>query len=57
MADQSLRPVRRNLLYEEVVDRLREFIDVNELKPGDRLMAERDLAEQLGVSRTSVRQR
>jgi GntR family transcriptional repressor for pyruvate dehydrogenase complex len=57
VADQSLRPVRRNLLYEEVVDRLREFIDVNELKPGDRLMAERDLAEQLGVSRTSVRQR
>lgn len=56
MADQSLRPIRRSALYEEVVDRLREFIDVHELKPGDRLMPERELAEQLGVSRTSVRQ-
>ncbi|MFN8218248.1 MAG: FadR/GntR family transcriptional regulator [Solirubrobacterales bacterium] len=56
MAEPSLRPIRRSLLYEEVVERLREFIDVNELKPGDKLMPERELAEQLGVSRTSVRQ-
>lgn len=56
MAEQGLRPIRRSALYEEVVDRLREFIDLNELKPGDRLMPERELAEQLGVSRTSVRQ-
>jgi len=56
VAEQSLRPIRRSLLYEEVVDRLREFIDVHDLKPGDRLMPERELAEQLGVSRTSVRQ-
>jgi GntR family transcriptional repressor for pyruvate dehydrogenase complex len=54
--EQGFRPIRRSLLYEEVVERLREFIDVNELKPGDRLMPERELAEQLGVSRTSVRQ-
>jgi len=39
-----------------VVERLREFIDAQQLKPGDRLMPERELAEQLGVSRTSVRQ-
>jgi GntR family transcriptional repressor for pyruvate dehydrogenase complex len=39
-----------------VVDRLREFIDVQDLKPGDRLMSERELAQQLGVSRSSVRQ-
>ena len=56
VAEPSLRPIRRSLLYEEVVERLREFIDVNELKPGDKLMPERELAEQLGVSRTSVRQ-
>jgi len=35
---------------------LREFINVQELKPGDRLMSERELAQRLGVSRTSVRQ-
>lgn len=56
MADSPLRPIRRSALYEEVVDRLREFIDVQKLQPGDRLMPERELAEQLGVSRTSVRQ-
>jgi GntR family transcriptional repressor for pyruvate dehydrogenase complex len=52
----ALRPVRRNRLYEEVVERLRELIDVQGLRPGDRLMSERELAERLGVSRTSVRQ-
>ncbi|MEA2361518.1 MAG: GntR family transcriptional regulator, transcriptional repressor for pyruvate dehydrogenase complex [Thermoleophilaceae bacterium] len=52
----ALRPVRRSRLYEEVVERLRELIDVQGLRPGDRLMSERDLADRLGVSRTSVRQ-
>lgn len=56
MPESPLRPIRRSALYEEVVDRLREFIDVHELQPGDKLMPERELAEQLGVSRTSVRQ-
>jgi GntR family transcriptional repressor for pyruvate dehydrogenase complex len=56
MAEGSLQPISRSRLYEQVVDRLREFIDVQQLKPGDRLMSERELAEQLGVSRTSVRQ-
>jgi GntR family transcriptional repressor for pyruvate dehydrogenase complex len=56
VSDHALRPVRKSLLYEEVVERLREFIDVQQLRPGDRLMPERELAERLGVSRTSVRQ-
>src|SRR6185437_2430057 len=56
MAESPLRPIKRSALYEEVVDRLREFIDVHQLQLGDKLMPERELAEQLGVSRTSVRQ-
>ena len=52
----GLSPIRRSPLYEEVAERLREFIDVQELRPGDRLMSERELAQRLGVSRTSVRQ-
>lgn len=52
----ALQPIQRSPLYEQVVQRLREFIDVEQLKPGDRLMSERELAERLGVSRTSVRQ-
>lgn len=52
----TLQPVRRSRLYEQVVDRLRRHIDVEGLRPGDRLLSEREMAERLGVSRTSVRQ-
>jgi GntR family transcriptional regulator, transcriptional repressor for pyruvate dehydrogenase complex len=52
----DLEPIRRSPLYEEVVERLRTFIDVQQLRPGDRLLSERELAQRLGVSRTSVRQ-
>ena len=54
--DAGLQPIARSPLYEQVVERLREFIDAQQLQPGDRLMSERELAERLGVSRTSVRQ-
>jgi GntR family transcriptional repressor for pyruvate dehydrogenase complex len=56
MPEAGLQPIARSPLYEQVVERLREFIDAQQLKPGDRLMSERELAERLGVSRTSVRQ-
>jgi GntR family transcriptional repressor for pyruvate dehydrogenase complex len=52
----QMRPVDRKPIYEQVSDRLREFIDVNELQPGDRLMAERELAQQLSVGRSSIRE-
>jgi GntR family transcriptional repressor for pyruvate dehydrogenase complex len=52
----ALQPVRRSRLYEQVVQRLREHIDLEGLGPGDRLLSEREMAERLGVSRTSVRQ-
>jgi GntR family transcriptional regulator, transcriptional repressor for pyruvate dehydrogenase complex len=56
MSESGLQPITRSPLYEQVVERLREFIDAQQLEPGDRLMSERELAERLGVSRTSVRQ-
>lgn len=52
----QMRPVDRKPIYEQVSDRLREFIDVNQLQPGDRLMAERELAQQLAVGRSSIRE-
>lgn len=53
---ESLRPVTRPRLYEQVADRLREYVITHGLRTGDRLPPERELADRLRVSRTSVRQ-
>jgi GntR family transcriptional regulator, transcriptional repressor for pyruvate dehydrogenase complex len=41
---------------DEIVEQIRSRIRSNELKPGERLPSERDLAEQLGVSRNTLRE-
>jgi GntR family transcriptional repressor for pyruvate dehydrogenase complex len=56
MDDSGLQRIERSPLYEVVADRLQEFIASENLEPGDKLLPERELAERLGVSRTSVRQ-
>lgn len=43
-------------VYEKIVQEIRNSIFKGDLKPGDRLPSERTLAEQLNVSRTSVRE-
>jgi GntR family transcriptional repressor for pyruvate dehydrogenase complex len=53
---EALRPFARPRLYEQVVQRLREHVADSELRVGDRLPPERELAERLGVSRASVKQ-
>ena len=54
----SIKPdfevVRRNKVYEEVAKQIERLI-VKKLKPGDKLPAERELAEMLQVSRGSIR--
>ena len=52
----TLRPVARTRLYEQLVERLLDYIHTERIKVGDRLPAERELATQLGVSRASVSQ-
>jgi DNA-binding FadR family transcriptional regulator len=39
-----------------VVDRIKEYILLNRLSPGDLMPTEKELSEQLGVSRSSVRE-
>lgn len=46
---------RNGTTAEEVVARLREMIHRGDLRSGDRLPPERDLAKQLGVSRPTLR--
>ena len=50
-----LQPVRSGQTTEQVVARVYELIKRDELKPGDRLPPERELAKQLGISRPSLR--
>lgn len=52
----ALRPVERPRLYEHLVQRLLEYVKDNGLTAGDRLPPERELAQQLAVSRNSLKQ-
>jgi GntR family transcriptional repressor for pyruvate dehydrogenase complex len=46
--------VRRNKVYEDVAKQIERLI-LKKLKPGDKLPSERELAEMLQVSRSSIR--
>jgi DNA-binding FadR family transcriptional regulator len=51
-----LEVVERRRLSDVVVERIKEYIATNHLKPGDRLPTEQALAERFGVSRVSIRE-
>lgn len=50
----EFQAIRKNRVHEEVAKQLERLI-LNKLQPGDKLPAERELAEKLGVSRSSIR--
>ena len=51
-----LTSLRSQPLKEQVVDQLRALLDGGALRPGDQLPSERELSEQLQVSRGTVRE-
>ncbi|MER5624319.1 FCD domain-containing protein [Streptosporangium sp. NPDC002544] len=53
--NNSLGPIRQIAAHELVLDQIRRSMDLGQFRPGDRLPAERELAEMLDVSRTTVR--
>ena len=50
------RPVRTKSASSEVAGQIKEMIMTGQLHPGDRLPSERELAERLSVSRTTIRE-
>ncbi|NIP49902.1 MAG: FadR family transcriptional regulator, partial [Gammaproteobacteria bacterium] len=52
----NLEPIRPKKISEEIVNQIKQLISSGELKPGDRIPSERELASLLGVSRPSVRE-
>ena len=53
---QLMRPVARRSIQKEAQERIKEFILLNNLRPGDPLPTEAKLVEQLQVSRTVARE-
>jgi GntR family transcriptional repressor for pyruvate dehydrogenase complex len=49
-------PIKNTKVYEQVIDQIKDMIVSGNLKRGDKLPSERELVEQLQVSRTSIRE-
>jgi GntR family transcriptional repressor for pyruvate dehydrogenase complex len=52
----DFKPIKAKKIYEEVVEQIRLLMAGGALKPGDKLLPERELAERFQVSRASVRE-
>ena len=52
----QLQIIKSDRLYLKVADQLNNLIDNGAIKPGQRFPSERELAEQLGVSRPTIRE-
>ncbi len=53
---EAVRPRRPGLATDEAIERIKEMIVTGTLQPGDRMPKEDELAAQLGLSRSSLRE-
>lgn len=52
-----LKPVeKQKRVYQQIIEQIKESMEKGELKPGDKLPSERDLASMMNVSRTAIRE-
>ncbi|WDP90582.1 MAG: FadR family transcriptional regulator [Desulfobacter sp.] len=51
----SIKPIKPKRISDQVFDQIREWIYRGKLKPGEKLLTERELAQAMGVSRTTIR--
>jgi len=54
--NNQLKPITYQDRHALIQERLKDYIVQNKLKPGDKLPTEETLSEQLGVSRTALRE-
>ncbi|UCH42441.1 MAG: FadR family transcriptional regulator, partial [Dehalococcoidales bacterium] len=52
----GVKPIKRRRLTDQIVDQLVSLIADGKLKKGDKLPVERELTEQFGVGRSSLRE-
>jgi GntR family transcriptional regulator, transcriptional repressor for pyruvate dehydrogenase complex len=52
----KVNPIRKKRVYQEIIEQIKEAIKKGDIKPGDRLPAERELAKSFSVSRSSIKE-
>ncbi|ANZ32232.1 FadR/GntR family transcriptional regulator [Parageobacillus thermoglucosidasius] len=52
----EIKPIKKKKVYHEIIEQIQTAIRSGQLKPGDRLPSERDLAKQFQVSRTTIKE-
>jgi GntR family transcriptional regulator, transcriptional repressor for pyruvate dehydrogenase complex len=55
MTIPPIKPIKPKRISDQVFDQIRELIYRGTLKPGEKLMTERELAQAMHVSRTTIR--
>ncbi|MEG6616066.1 FadR/GntR family transcriptional regulator [Peptococcaceae bacterium 1198_IL3148] len=52
----EFRPIRTKKIYEEIIEQIKTMIAEGKLRPGDKLISEREMAEKMQVGRSAVRE-